>query len=225
MFKTATAICATALVCAPAFAATPRQILTNAAFTTRDKGAALAQIGQAEAAARAVLMRSPGDREASLMRAMSIGYRAKLTRSRADAVEAHKQFEALAASGPRDPEAQILLGGWHIDAITELGGFVAGAGLGARKGVGLAAIDRSVALGGSRAAFAGLAALLRLSLDPDDARGRQLAELASRGGVVSPLDQVMQRAATAILTSIRAGNDRQIQQIAKLSLPFGRVAR
>jgi hypothetical protein len=161
------------VVATPAAAATPREILTGAAFGTRDKAAALAQVGQAQAASAAILARAPHDREAGLILAMAIGYRAKLTRNRTDALAARKMFDALAAASPRDAEAQALVGGWHVDAVSQLGGLVAGAALGAKRATGLAALDRSVALGGGRALFPGLAALMRLSARRQRSPGRR----------------------------------------------------
>ncbi|WP_331012745.1 hypothetical protein [Sphingomonas sp.] len=225
MMKPIWALCTVMLATAPAVAATPRDILTNAAFSARDKAGALAQIAQAEAGANAVLARTPGDREAQLTKAMAIGYRAKLNRSRADAIDARDRFDALAAAAPRDPEAQAIVAGWHIDAVSQLGGFVAGAALGAKKATGLAALDRSVALGGGRALFPGIAALLRLSLDGSDPKARGLAEAAVKGSAPTAIDRVMQRSATAVLVPIRAGDARAAQALAKQLLPFGRVAR
>ncbi len=215
---------ATILLAAPALAATPRDMLADAAFRAPDKAAALARIGQAKAIADATLARAPGDREAALIQSMATAYKAKLTSSRGDAVAAGKSFAALAAADPRDPEAQAALGAWNIDAVTKLGGFTAGLALGAKKDPGLAALDRSVALGGGRAMFAGLAALLRLALDPADRRARDLAEAASRGSTPTVIDQVMQRAATAVLVPLRAGDTHAAAALAKQLLPFGRIA-
>ena len=215
--------CAAAAGC-PAVAATPREILTAAAFGPHDKAAALAQVAQAQAASAAILARAPNDREAGLIRAMAIGYRAKLTRSRADALTARRMFDALAAAAPRDAEAQALVGGWHVDAVSQLGGLVAGAALGAKRATGLAALDRSVAMAGGRALFPGLAALMRLSLDGSDPRAIALAEAAGRGTTPTKLDQIIQRSATAVLVPLRAGNAKAAQALAKQLLPFGRVA-
>lgn len=211
------------VIAAPALASTPRQILTEAAFQARDQATALAQVAQSEAAANAILARVPNDREASVVRAMAIGYRAKLTRNRADALAARKLFTALVAADPRDPEAEAAIGAWHLDSVAALGGLVAGMVLGAHKADGTAAMDRAVGLGGGRAMFPGLAALLRLALDPADARARVLAEEASRGSTVYPLDRLMQRSAAAVLVLLRAGDKRGAQNLAKQLLPFGRL--
>lgn len=213
------------VMAAPAVAATPRQTLTEAAFVTRDKAVALDQIAQARAAADAQLAKAPRDHEALLIRAMATGYHAKLTRNRGDALAARKQFEALSAADPKDAEAVAAVGTWHLDSVTELGGMVAGMMLGAKKATGLATMDRAVALGGNRAMFAGLAALLRIALDPDDKRALPLAEAASKGTMPTPLDRLMQRYAEALVPILRAGDGEKAQALAKQLLPFGRLPR
>jgi hypothetical protein len=218
------AVSAAAFLPGPAAAATPRETLTQAAFAARDKPAALARIAEAEAAVNAVLARQPRDREANLLAAMAIGYRAKLNKGRSEAVEAGRRFAALAAANPADPEAQAALGAWHLDAVTTLGGMMAGVALGAKKAAGLAAMDRAVALGGSRAMFPGLSALMRLALDPADPKAVPLAEAAAKGTTPTALDGIMQRAAAAVLVPLRAGNSKQAAALARQLLPFGRIA-
>ncbi|MDB5683158.1 MAG: hypothetical protein JWM38_2457 [Sphingomonas bacterium] len=219
------ALAATSIVATPATAATPRDGLTSAAFSARDKAAALAMIAKADEGAKAILARAPGDREAQLVRAMSLAYRAKLQRGRSEAVEAGRLFGVLATADPRDPEAQAAVGAWHIDAVTDLGGFVAGTVLGAKKATGLAALDRAVTLGGNRAMFPALAGLLRLALDPQDAKARALAEAGAKGATPTVLDQILQRNAAAVLVPLRAGNTKLAGALAKQLLPFGRLAR
>jgi fermentation-respiration switch protein FrsA (DUF1100 family) len=222
MLKTAIALL---LLLAPVAAGSSpsRDGLTQTVFTVRDKAAVLAQLAGAEADANAILARMPGDSDALLTRAMAIGYRAKLTKSRSDALACRAQFEALVARNPRDPEAQAALGGWHIDAVEALGGLTARAVLGARKAAGYEATDRAVALGGDRALFTGLAALLRLSLDPEDARGAALADVASRGTTPTTLDRMMQRRAAEMVTVLKGGDRRLVKAMAKRLLPLGQI--
>lgn len=217
------ALILSALPALPATAATPRQTLANAAFLATDKKAALAQIDQADREAGAIVAAQPNDREAQMIRAMATGYRARLTHNRGKALEARRMLEALAAADPRDPEAQAAIGAWHIDSIVQIGGLLAGPVLGAKKTTGLTALDRSVALGGDRAMFPGLAAMLRLALDAKDKRALPLAEAAARGTTATALDRVMQRAATALLQPLRAGDTKTAQALARRLLPFGRI--
>ena len=206
---------------ASALAESGREQLTQTAFAARDRTVALAQIASVEAATAASLARAPGDSEAQMTRAMAVSYRAKLTHSRSDALTAKAQFEALAAKNPRDAEAQAALGAWHLNAIEALGGFTARAALGARKATGLAALDRAIALGGGRALFPGLAALLRLATDPSDAAAPALLDAASRGATPTPLDHLIQRRAVQMATVVKSGDTKLIQALAKRLLPLG----
>jgi len=224
LFKHLLRLCIAVLIATPAMATTPRDILLDAAFHARDKSVALAQVGRAEAQADALLARTPDDHEAALMQAMATAYRAKLRHSRSDALAARKMFDALARD-PKNAELQAAVGAWHIDAVTELGGFLAGAVLGAKRSAGLAAIDRAVALGGDRAMFAGLAALLRLSVDAEDEKARALAKIASHAPAPSEMDRQMRRSAIAILVPLRAGDTEAAQKLAHQSLPFGQIQR
>jgi len=205
----------------PAAAQSARDLLTQASFGERDQAAALRRIQAAERSAATVLRQHPGDREAVLMQTTALGYRAKLTGSRSDAIAARKAFEAIVARDPNNAEAQLGLGAWHMGAVNKLGRLVARAALGASRGTGTAALDRAVALGGGRSFITGLAALLRLKADPTDSRGRQLAEAAARGTVRDGLDRAMQRAAAAVLAPIRAGDTDAVRAVATRLLPFG----
>ncbi|WP_375427681.1 hypothetical protein [uncultured Sphingomonas sp.] len=211
------------LSAAGADAQSPRDLLTQASFIDRDRAVALRRVTAAQTAATIQLQRAPGDREAALMQATALGYRAKLTGSRGDAIAARKLMEQLVARLPTDPERQILLGAWHTGAVDKLGRLVARAALGASKAAGLAAIDRGVALGGTRAMFPALAAMLRLGLDPADPRGRPLLEAAIRGTTPTAMDRRFQRGAAAMLPSVRAGDRDTTRKLAKALLPLGSV--
>jgi hypothetical protein len=198
-----------------------RETLTQTAFVASDRVNALRQIANVEANAAATLLRTPGDVEAQLTRAMATSYRAKLTNSRSDALEAKAQFEAITARNPRDAEAQAALGAWHLSAVKSLGGLVARGALGARKASGLDALDRAVALGGQRALFPGLAALLRLAIDPKDPVGATLADAAARGSTPTALDRILQRRAAQLIAPLKSGDARGVQALANRLLPLG----
>lgn len=206
-------------VAAPA--QSPRDLLVQAAFEDRAKGSALAKIERARAVATAVAARAPDDQEAVIVGASALSYHAKLTGSRAEALAARRAFEAAIARFPRNAEAQLALGAWHLGIIEKVGRLVGRAAMGAQKAVGLAAIDRSVVLGGDRAMFVGLAALLRLQSDPADPRARSLAERAARSPTPTAIDRYMQRAAANLLTPLRAGDTKAVRALADRSLPFG----
>jgi hypothetical protein len=215
-------VCALALLSAPAQAQTARDLLTEASFAAADRGTALARVQAAQAAAAARLARVPTDREAALMQATALGYRAKLTGSRGEAVAARKRFEALVAEAPTDAERYLALGAWHVGAVNKLGGVMGRALLGASKPAAFAALERAVALGGNRALFPGLAALLRLELDPADPRARALAAAAARAPAPTPLDRHVKAAATRMLAVLPTAGPRDVKALASRLLPFGR---
>jgi hypothetical protein len=203
-------------------AATPRETLTQAAFLTSDKAAALALVNQALAAAQAQLAINPHDREAQMQRGVGIGDRARLTRSPGDAKMARHLFETFLAANPRDPEAHLAIASWHLDTVES--GFLATTMLGAKKEIGLAALDRAVALGGARPFFSGFAAMMRIRLNPKDvATALRLAEQAAAASATTPLDRIAKRQAQALLIPLRAGDGRTAGLLARKLLPFGRL--
>ncbi len=208
----------------PVHAETPRELLTQAGFVDRDRNVALARIEKAAAVAGQALSRAPNDQDAAVVQAMANGYRAKLLGNRGQAILARKQYESLVARYPRNAEAQAALGAWHVGVIAKLGRFVGRAVAGAQKATGFEALDRSVALGGNRAMFAGLAGLLRLELDPKDERGRALLETASRAPTPTAIDGFVRRAAIAVLVPLRAGDTEATKALADKMLPFGQFA-
>lgn len=213
-----------AIVSAPAMASTPRELLTTAAFQTQRKAQALTLIGQAIAESDRILATRANDREATLQRAVAIGYRAKLTRGRADARTSLRMFEQLLAQYPNDPEMHMVVAGWHLDAIDQLGALVARTGLGAKGDVGETALARGVSLGEARAFYSGIGALMQIRKNPRDvALAKRWAEAASVGQTLTPLDVIMKRAAQAILPALRANDGQAAARIAKSLLPFGRL--
>lgn len=208
-----------------AMAETPRDILTTAAFKTDDKTRALQLIGDALTAADRALSVRPGDREAALQRGVAIGYRGKLTHSRTDVRASLDVFQKLSAQNPRDPEVQMAIAAWHLGAVDELGGFLARTALGAKKDQGLSALSRAVDLGGNRAFYPGLAALMQIRSDYSSvAATRRFAEAAAAGQTPTPLDAILKRAAISMLPALRANDGKAAAALALKLLPFGKLA-
>lgn len=209
---------------ASAIADTPRELLTTAAFQAPDKARALGLVGQAISAADRILARRSGDYEATLQRAIAVGYRGKLTRSRSDVKASLAVFERLAAQNPRDPEVQIAIAGWHLGAIDQLGGFLARTALGAKAATGDAALKRAIALGGDHAFYPGLGALLHIRDNHADvAQARRWAEAAAAAQASTTLDGVMKRAAASLLPALRANDGKAAAAQARRLLPFGKL--
>jgi hypothetical protein len=217
------AICATAL-CSPAHADPARDMLVSAAFGTRDKKVALTRVGQAIAIADAGMKRDPRDGSSRLQHALGLSYRGKLTRSRSDVIAARRELEALVAADPRNPEAQMALGAWHLAAIIEFGPMLARTVVGARSSIGNQALDRALALGRDRASIPALVCLQRIQIDPSDISGaRRLAEVAAKANTPTSFDRLMQRQALTLLMVLRDGNGKAAAATAKSLMPFGRI--
>ena len=207
---------------APAQAAAPREILIQAAFSADNRAAALAQVETALAGAQAILARTPNDREAQLQRAIAIGYRAKLKKALGDAKEARRLMEELVAADPRNAEARAALAGWHLDSVATVGGFVARTMLGASRDAGMEQLEQAQRLGGNRALFPAMAALLRMQADRGAvASARTLAQAATGAAAPTPIDRILQRAAATLLVPLRANDARAAQALAARLLPFG----
>lgn len=206
---------------APASAQTPRELLIQAAYEDRSGPVAIARIDRARAAALATCARAPDDQDAAVVAAIALAYRAKLTGNRGEAIAARKGLEVVVGRFPRNAEAHLALGAWHIGVIHKVGRFIARAGAGAQKGVGYAALDRAVALGGNRAMFSAIAGMIRLDEDESDARGRALVAAAAQGSAPTALDRINQRAAAAVTAALRRGDTKAAGALSDRLLPFG----
>lgn len=213
------------LLAAAPVQAGPRETLATAAFATTSRADALAKVAHAERELLSLLERDPDNRAAALERAVALGYRAQLKRSRGDALRARRSFEALIAQNPNDADAQMALAGWHLASVAELGPLVARTTLGARKSAGMAALERALALGGDRPLYSGYAALILLRVDAEDnlKRARQLAEAAVAAAAPTQLDRLMQRRAKLILPSLQGSKHEVAAVLAEALLPFGRL--
>ena len=219
------ALGAAVMIAAPSSAETPRETLAAAAFSAPTKAAALAGVTKALGEANAILAKSPGDYEARLQRAIATGYQAQLTRTLGGAKDAHLQFAALVKDHPNDPEAVITLASWNLTAVTNLGGFVASTVLGASKADGLKLLDRAVALGQGHAIFPGYAAMLRIALDPSDAKAAlALAQAAGKAPAPNAVDREIQRRAARLIAPLSTGDGRSAAALAKRLMPLGQFS-
>lgn len=222
MIRRFTALAIAAMLASSATAATPREMLATAALETSNHGVALQLVDRALAATQAQLATNPSDKEAQIQYAVAVGDHAKLTKSAGDAKKARALFEQFAAANPKDAEGQFAIATWHLDTIAA--GFIPTTVLGAKKDLGIAALNRAVALSNGRPFITGYAALLRIRYDPADvAPARQLAETAAVAPAPTPLDKYGQRAAQAVLGPLRNGDGKAAAALAKTLLPFGKL--
>jgi hypothetical protein len=211
---------------APVPAQSPRDLLTHAAFEAKSKPAALSDIASALDGLGDTLKSQPRNQDALLQKGIAIGYRAKLSRSIGDARSARQIFETVTAADPRNGEAQIALACWNLDAIDELGGFLARTAIGARRKTGEDALARAVQLGGNSPLIMGMAAMVTIR-DDESAVGaaRALAERAMKAQARTKLDQYFQQNIPGVLQLLRTGQGTRAAALARQRLPFGSLPK
>ena len=97
--------------------------------------------------------------------------------------------------------------------------------LGAKKSLGLAALDRAVMLDGQSALANGFAAMLRIMVNPADvATARRYAEAAAADTAATPAERIIKIAAQRLLVPLRAGDGAAAAALAEKLMPFGRFA-
>jgi tetratricopeptide (TPR) repeat protein len=110
-----------------------RATLTVAAYQTGDRAQAETMIDLAQADAARALGQNPNHIEGTLQTAVAMGYRAKLRQSPSLAKQAKLQMERALALAPANGFANMALASWNGEAIADIGSFVAGTVLGAKK--------------------------------------------------------------------------------------------
>lgn len=177
------------------------------AYQSTEKAAARALLNQAVGACDAALRARPGDPDATLQRGIAIGYIAKMDRSPGGAKAARAAFEAVLAKRPGDAVALAAMGGWHGESVATLGGFIAGAVLGAKKGESIKFFDRAVAADARDPVIPTVYASTLLALDADNAgKARALLERADKAKALDGYEMLMQRHAREILAVLARGD-------------------
>lgn len=199
-----------------------RAASTLAVYSTPDRVEAKQMLERAEADFAEALKLSPGNQEAVLQQAITIGYRAKLANSPGLAKEARKGIESAIAKNPRDPLALAALGGWHGESVATLGSFVAGTALGAKKAESIRHFDKAMALNPQGPAVPTFYAFTLLALDADNAT--QAKALLTRADKTKPADgfeALLQRNARDVLALLAKGDTAGARTLAKRRSPLG----
>jgi hypothetical protein len=201
-----------------------RSLLALAAFGTPDKARALALCNQAAGLADAALATRPGYGPALLQKGIAVGYVAKLERSQGKGKAARKLMDEARAAMPGDALAWAALGGWHGEAVATLGGFLAGAALGARKAEAIKAFDTALTRPGSGAVVPTYYAFTLLSLGADNAaRAKTLLAQAARAGTDDAFEALMKRHAEQVLPLLQKNDVAGARVLAKRLQPFGTI--
>lgn len=202
-----------------------RSQLAVAAYETRDKAQAVAQVERAEADFDAALAKNPNDIAAQMQKAVAIGYRAKLTKSPGLGKDAKARFEAVRAAHPDYALAWSAVGGWHAGAIATLGNFMAGTVLGAKN----AEIDRNfgqaLKLDPRNPSLRAIYAMSLLDLDRDNA-AKAATVLTGIGSLPANdgFDALLRAQGVQLAAALKAGDTKAAQALARRLQAFGTLA-
>lgn len=201
-----------------------RSQMTIAAYETRDKAQALAQVQRAEADFDAALAKNPGNVVAAMQKAVAIGYRAKLTRSPGLGKEAKARFEAVRDAHPDYAIAWSAVGGWHAGAIATLGNFMAKAVLGAKPTEIDRNFNQAMKLDPDSPSLRAMYAMTLLDLDRGNAAKAAnvlagIGTLPARDG----FDLLLRAQGVQLAAALKAGDAKAAQSLARRLQAFGTI--
>lgn len=199
-----------------------RAHMVSAAYGVRDKAQALTMVTAAEKDFDAALAKAPGSAEGQFQKAVAIGFRAKLTRSPGLGKDARDRFLALRTAHPEMPEAWAAVAGWHAGAISTLGGFMAGAVLGAKSREIEPAFARAMKLAPTNPVQRTIYAISMLELDRGNAAKAAAAlqgvgQLPARDGY----EALLRAQGVQLAAALKAGDAKAAQALAKRLGAFG----
>lgn len=173
-------------------------------------------------AAEAALDRAPDHVEANLQWAIALGYRARLDVSMGDARRARQRIERALALEPDNPWANAALAGWHGEVRDTLGGFIAGAVMGASKKKCFRAFDRALALDPDNPAIHFWYAHIRLRFERRDRAGtaRQLLEDGIALAPRTAFEASLQELSGQVLSALETGEKKTLKQALAATMPF-----
>lgn len=205
----------------PALAA--RAQLVAAAYEATSKEQALQLIAEAGRNADAALARNPRDADALVQHAIATGYMAKLTRSPSLAKQSRAEMLRIVAAAPDLAEGWAALGGWHGDAVADLGSMLAGMALGAKKAEAARGFETAMAKDPAGVVYPAYYALMLLRTDK--ANAARASALLERAVGLKPRDgfeALMRARAAQLLVPLKAGDAGAAKKLADRLQPFGR---
>ncbi len=200
-----------------------RATLTVAAYQTNDRPRAEQLISVAMADADKALAQSPNHVEATLQSAVALGYRAKLRQSPGIAKDAKKYMDRALQLAPENAFASIALAGWNGESVADIGSFLAGTVLGAKKDTAIKYYEQALKLDPTSPTFPIFYAFNLYRLDNSKYTGKvtQLltgaVSLKARDG----FEAMNISHARDVLAALKTGDSTRTKALIKQYQPFG----
>lgn len=208
---------------ADGFTLAARASLVVAAYEVDNKEKALRLIDEAITDANRALRLSPRHVDAIVQKAVALGYRAQLTTSPGTAKRARNLMERAAQHAPSEALVWAALGGWHGESVAELGRFVAGTILGAKRAASIEAYERAIELDPQSPVWRTLYAisLVGMGYGDEEARLRRLLVPATLRPANDAFERLMQVRAERLLAVV--DDEDVLEDEAEQARPFARI--
>jgi tetratricopeptide (TPR) repeat protein len=208
---------------ASACAMAARATLTVAAYQTSDRNKAESLIDTALAEARTALDQNPNHIEGTLQTAVALGYRAKLRQSPGIAKDAKGYMERALQLAPQNSFATLAMAGWHGESVADIGSFLAGTVLGAKKETAFHYYDQALKLDPASPTIPVFYAFNLYRLDTGKYTAR-VTQLLSTAVTLAPRDgfETMNIThARDVLAALKSGDAKRTKALIKQYQPFG----
>jgi tetratricopeptide (TPR) repeat protein len=208
---------------ANACALAARATLTVAAYQTSDRTKAESLIDVAMADANVALAQNPNHVEGTLQSAVALGYRAKLRQSPGIAKDAKKFMERALALAPQNSFASLSLAGWNGESVADIGSFLAGTVLGAKKETAVKYYEQALKLDPASPTIPVFYAFNLYRLDNEKYTGK-ITQLLTTAVALKPRDgfEAMNIThAREVLTTLQSRDGKRAKALIKQYQPFG----
>jgi tetratricopeptide (TPR) repeat protein len=212
---------------ASACALAARATLTVAAYQTNDRARADGLINTAYADTQIALAQIPNHIEGTLQTAVALGYRAKLAQSPGIAKDAKKYMERAIALAPNNAFASLALAGWNGEAVADIGSFIAGTVLGAKKDTAIKYYEQALKLDPASPTVHVLYAFNLYRLDAKKYAPR-VTQLLTSAVALKPRDgfELMNiNNARDVLVGLQSKDEKRTTALIKRLQPFGAVLK
>ncbi len=204
-----------------------RATLTVAAYQTQDRPRAEQLISLAIVDANRALGQSPNHVEATLQGAIALGYSAKLDQSPSVAKKSKVLMDRALQLAPDNAFASIALAGWNGESIADIGSFLAGTVLGAKKETAFRYYEQALKQDSLSPTFPVFYAFNLYRLD-DKKYAARVTQLLTQAVTLKPRDgfEAMNIShARDVLAAITAGDRPRTRALIQQYQPFGALLK